>query len=187
MKTQIAKLKQELKDLASQIRATKKLRTKENNGYVLGLNEMRQTFRHKHVAYCLVRGRALEKCDSGKKLDMDKVTWVINSMNPEKEKNHKLYVVVNSELTPSQQAVQSGHAVAAFLKKHPHTQWSNGYLIYLKDKPSMNSGNLLNGWLEYRMLMQYAEFKEPDLGDKVTAYACFGPDAEFYMKNKALL
>lgn len=188
MKTQIQKMKQELKELARQIKETKKLRNKDNGGYVYGLLEMRQAFRHKHVAYCLVRGRILEQCDSGYKLDMDKVNWIIDSMKPDSKL--KLYVVVNGRLPISQQAVQAGHAVAEFLRKYPNTQWSNGYLIYLKDEPSNwkgEEGNMKAHFYLKHGINQYAEFIEPDLDNKVTAYVCFGPDVERSMKSKVLL
>ena len=197
MKTQIAKMKLELKELARQIRTLKSHRKDRQvdgtpgSGYVSGLVEASRAYRHKHVAYCLVRGKKLEQCDSGYKLDMKLVDWVISSMTKEREQFHKLYVVVNKNLTPSQQAVQSGHAVASFLRKYPNTQWSNGFLIYLKDEPGTwpkeQAGNMMPHWsLKYGM-NHYAEFIEPDLNNTVTAYAVFGPEAEIAMKNKVLL
>src|ERR1051325_7765601 len=195
MKTQIQKMKQELKELASNIRSLKAKRKERNadgtpgNGYVSGLHEASRAYRHKHVAYCLARGRQLEQCDSGYQLDMKLVQWVLDSMK--EDSKLKLDVVVNGSLSPSQQAVQSGHAVAEFLRKHPNTQWSNGYLIYLKDEhgtwPKEKAGNMMPYWgLKYGP-NQYAEFVEPDLDNKVTAYAVFGPDVESAMKNKTLL
>jgi hypothetical protein len=185
MKNQIKKMKQELKSLAKEIREKKNLRSKENNGFVPALFELRIAFRHKHVAYCLARGRTLEQVDSGKHLNMDYVNWVLASMK--EDSKEKLYVVVNDKLSPSQQAVQAGHAVAEFLKKHPHTQWDNGYLIYLKDKCGYQD-NMRGPWQVLNSLTNsYAEFVEPDVGNKVTAYACFGPDVEKAMKQKVLL
>ena len=188
-------MKLELKELARQIRTLKSKRKDRNadgtpgSGYVYGLAEASNAYRHKHVAYCLVRGKKLEQCDSGYKLDMDKVNWIMESMKPDSKL--KLYVVVNGRLTASQQAVQAGHAVAEFLRKYPNTQWSNGYLIYLKDEPMKTfpveaGGNMgCSYWLKTKS--EYAEFIEPDLDNKVTAYAIFGQEVESYMKNKALL
>ena len=185
MKEQIRALKLNLKEIAKQLRQQKKLRKKSHphhdkyigNGYVFSLKD---EFRHKHVAYCLARGRTLEQCDSGVKLDMDRVNWIIKSMQPESKE--KLYVVVNKDLTSSQQAVQSAHAVAEFMRKHPYTMWSNGYLILLKDSPAYG-GNMRG----YSYQCEYAEFIEPDLDNKVTAYALFGPLAEKWTKGKILL
>ncbi len=188
MKTQIQRMKQELKQLASQIRSLKAKRKERNadgtpgSGYVHGLCEASSIYRHKHVAYCLLRGKKLEQCDSGDRLDMTHVQWYMDSIK--EDSKHKLYVVVSNELTPSQQAVQAGHAVAQFLIEYPHTQWRNGYLIYLKDKPSLH-GNMSPGW--WLGSTQCSKFIEPDVGNKVTAYACFGPDAETRFRHHQLL
>jgi len=186
MKTQIRALKLNLKQIAKEIRNQKNVRKKSHphhdvykgDSYVLYLKD---EFRHKHVAYCLVRGRSLEQIDSGVKLDMDRVNWIIKTMQPDSKE--KLYVVVNETLTPSQQAVQSAHAVAEFMRKNPHTQWSNGYLILLKSTPGYG-GNMRG----YKLAgSEYAEFIEPDLENKVTAYASFGPEVERLMKNYKLV
>ena len=188
MKNQIKKMKLELKELARQIKEKKSQRkNKELNngcGYIPGLAEMRVAYRHKHVAYSLARGRKLEQIDSGEGLNTKDVEWIINSMKD--NENTRLYVVVSDKLSPSQQAVQGGHAVAAFLKKYPHTQWCNGYLIYKKDSP-YGSGNLHSPYRLRSGVNQYAEFMEPDIGNKVTAYACFGPDAESALSRYKLL
>jgi hypothetical protein len=112
------------------------------------------------------------------------VNWTISSMNPESK--DKLYVVVNEKLSPSQQAVQGGHALAEFLRKHPHTQWRNGYLIYLKQAPGYD-GNIMAYWPLMCGISEYAKFKEPDLDNKVTAYAVFSPDAESLLKDFKLV
>jgi hypothetical protein len=184
------KLKQELKSLASKIKELKSHRKDRQadgspgSGYVHGLNEARFQFRHKHVAYCLSRSRQIEQIDSGVGLNMEYVNWVIDSMK--EDSKQKLYIVVNENLNPSQQAVQSGHAVAEFLKKNPHTQWSNGYLIYLKRSPNYQGNMMGFGPWSYG-LGEYAEFKEPDLENKVTAYAVFSPQAEKCFASYKLL
>lgn len=185
MKQQIRALKLNLKEIAKSIKNQKVLRKKSHPFHEKYIGDysllcLREEFRYKHVAYCLARGRTIEQVDNGK-LDMDRVNWTLRTMNPESKE--KLYVVVNETLTPSQQAVQSAHAVAEFLRKYPHTMWSNGYLILLKDKPN-REGNMV-GWVGGRT--EYAKFNEPDLGNKVTAYAVFGEHAEHAMKTKVLL
>lgn len=189
MKTQIKKLKLELKSIAKQIRNQKKLRKvshPHHDKYIGQWDTMMLSveYRHKHVAYCLARGKTLEQCDSGEKLNMGYVDWIIKSMSP--ESREKLYVVVNEKLHPSQQAVQAGHAVASFLKKYPNTQWDNGYLIYLRDKTDYYGNMTVFGTVR-NYAHEFADFKEPDLENKVTAYAVFGPEAESFFKNKALL
>jgi hypothetical protein len=179
-------MKTELKELAHQIKEKKKLRKNKElapNGYVSGLDSLRNKFRYKHVAYCLVRGRTLEQCDSGDGLDMEAVKWVMRTMSPESKE--KLYVVVNEKLSPSQQAVQAGHAVAEFLRKNQNTQWSNGHLIYLKASP-WSDGSMYTSSLQYG-LNEHAYFVEPDIGNKVTAYAIFCPYAERQFQNFKLV
>lgn len=185
MKENIRKLKLELKELASQIKTKKKQRSKENGGFVSGLLELRVAYRHKHVAYSLARGRNLEQVDSGEGLSMKRVEWLLDAMkNNDKT---RLYVVVNSSLSPAQQAVQGGHAVAAFLKKYPYTQWSNGYLIYKKDDYVWNGNLRAASYCLKDEVNQYAEFIEPDMDNKVTAYAAFGPDVEFVLSRCKLV
>ena len=189
MKTQIKKLKQDLKSLAKTIRQQKKIRKPSHphhDKYVGAWNveKLSIEFRHKHVAYCLARGRTLEQCDSGVGLDMEYISWLREVINP--ESTQKLYVVVNQKLTASQQAVQSAHAVAEFMKKNPDTLWTNGYLILLKDNPdsknNMSYYGVCNNYQHER-----AEFVEPDIDNKITAYVVFGPNASAQMTAKSLL
>jgi hypothetical protein len=188
MKEQIKALKLNLKQIAKEIKNQKRVRKKSHphhdkykgDYYVLTL---KSEFRHKHVAYCLARGRDLERVDSGARLDMDRVNWILRSMNPESKE--KLYVIVNENLSPAQQAVQGAHAVAAFLRKYPNTMWSNGYLIFLKELPR-GDGNMA-GYGYVRLNSEYADFAEPDLGNKITAYACFGPHVEQALKSYRLV
>src|ERR1017187_6571622 len=137
MKTQIKKLKLQLKSLAKSIREQKKLRKPSHPHYDKYIGQwsvelLSISYRHIHVAYCLARGRTLEQVDSGAGLDMEYISWLREAINPDSKE--KLYVVVNDKLSIAQQAVQSAHAVAEFMKKYPNTLWSNGYLILLKDR-----------------------------------------------------
>lgn len=81
----------------------------------------------------------------------------------------KLYVIVRKDLSISQRAVQAGHAVAEFLLHGPFSRWTNGTLVYLGVK---GLGQLEN--LKYKLDLYdipYTEFKEPDIGNEVTAIA----------------
>jgi len=186
MKQQIKSLKLNLKEIAHTIRNQKTVRklSHPHHDKYLGdyaLLRLRQEFRIKHIAYCLARGRTLEQIDSGVGVDMDAVNWLLKAMSP--ESTEKLYVVVNEKLTPSQQAVQSAHAVAEFLKQYPNTVWSNGYLVLLKDKP-----NAVGNMVPYIYGdCDIAKFIEPDLGNTVTAYAAFGRRVSETLKSKQLL
>jgi len=86
----------------------------------------------------------------------------------------KLYVLVRADLTPSQRAVQAGHAVAEFLLKHPTTEWRNGILVYLR----MRDEEELLDWLDTFCYHghHHAFFREEDMGDQVTAAAALGVD-----------
>lgn len=186
MKEQIRALKLNLKEIAKEIKNQKKVRKlrhphhdKYKGDYALMC--LRDEFRHKHIAYCLARGRTLEQIDKGARIDTKRVEWLQKAMQPESKE--KLYVIVNEKLTPSQQAVQSAHAVAEFLRKNPNTLWRNGYLILLKGAPNMvgNMKHYASGSYEY------AEFIEPDLNNAVTAQAFFGQYCESRFSSYKLL
>jgi hypothetical protein len=63
MKIILSKLKVELKLLAQEIRTLKSKRKGSPNGYVSGLEEARNTYRVKHIARCMLRGRTLEQIE----------------------------------------------------------------------------------------------------------------------------
>ena len=85
-----------------------------------------------------------------------------------KNKPHKLYVVVRNDLSPSQQAVQAGHALAEYLKCNPDTEWDNGTLVYLV----VDEYRLENCILKLRKRnIDWVEFYEPDIGNQLTAIA----------------
>ena len=88
----------------------------------------------------------------------------------------RLYVVVRSDLCPSQQAVQSGHALAEFLLKRD-TTWPNGTLIYLT-VPDRESMNLLCYRLSLRDV-DFVTFREPNINREITAIASLGTNSLF--------
>lgn len=87
----------------------------------------------------------------------------------------KLFVLIRKDLTPAQQGVQAGHAVAEFYKTWREglkNLWDNDTLVYV----SVENEVVLLLWL--RKMKQhpgpifYACFQEPDLNWTVTAIAC---------------
>ena len=77
--------------------------------------------------------------------------------------------MVRNDLSIPQRAVQAGHAVAAYLLEHD-TTWTNGTLVYLK----VDNEESLNDWcfkLQKRDMV-FSEFREPDIGNEMTALAC---------------
>ena len=83
--------------------------------------------------------------------------------------SEKLFVIVRRDLTPSQQAVQAGHAVAEYLIFNPNTRWNNGTLVYL----GVKNEEELEKWV-YRLNLddiQFASFIEPDMNYEKTAIA----------------
>jgi hypothetical protein len=75
----------------------------------------------------------------------------------------KLYVLVDSQIGMSHQAVQAGHAIAEWCQKYPLGDWYNGTLVILKTHE-----------LEKYRKHAEAEFIEPDMGHRLTAIAFLG-------------
>jgi peptidyl-tRNA hydrolase len=87
----------------------------------------------------------------------------------------KLHVLVRSDLTPAQQAVQAGHAVAEFMFcRGETTTWRNGTLVYL----SVPNEKELKEWIElfHKNNLPWIDFIEEDLGHSITAVAVTGAD-----------
>jgi peptidyl-tRNA hydrolase len=80
----------------------------------------------------------------------------------------KMYVLVRRDLSPGQQAVQGGHALAEFLL-HRKTDWNNGTLVYLGVKDLRE----LLKWMKKfdQTEIPYSVFHEPDIGNEPTALA----------------
>ena len=97
---------------------------------------------------------------------------------------NKLYVLVRKDLSPSYQAVQAGHAVAEWLlQNHQGSEWKNNTLIYLGVKDLDD----LNHWIEklkYKNI-EFSAFKEPDIGNEITAIACLD-DGKLFSKLRLL-
>ena len=85
----------------------------------------------------------------------------------------KLYVVVRSDLSPGQQAIQAGHALAEFLFIYPDLakNWHDrsNYLAYLAvpDEAALSTLLAQASFFQFRSVA----FFEPDLGGSMTALA----------------
>lgn len=83
----------------------------------------------------------------------------------------KLYVVVRSDLSRAQQAVQAGHAVAAACLSG--IEWTNGTLVYLR-VPSLERLMDLHD-----KIGKCFPFYEPYYKNEMTAFAVLGHREEF--------
>ncbi len=95
----------------------------------------------------------------------------------------KLYVLVRRDLPRNYQAVQAGHAVAEYLLHVPNLSWGNGTLIYL----GVKNENELVSWGEKltNKGMRWFGFKEPDIGNELTAISVLS-DGEIFEKARLL-
>ena len=89
------------------------------------------------------------------------------------ENKRRLYVLVDKSLEPVYGCVQGAHCVAEFLLTHPNQTWNNSYLIYLYADVERYKEKLI------RRNIDFSEFYEPDLGNKLTAIAVEGNDRLF--------
>lgn len=95
------------------------------------------------------------------------------------ENKRRLYVLIDKSLNPIYGCVQGGHVVAQWLLDHPQQQWNNSYLIYLYADVERYKEKLINCNIDF------SEFFEPDLDNKLTAIACEGNERLF--KNLKLV
>lgn len=96
---------------------------------------------------------------------------------------HKLYIITRDDLSVSQKAVQSGHALAEFLLQNKSTTWYNGTLVYLKVSDENSLKRLTNHLKKDNIA--FTEFKEPMFNNELTAIASLGSNKFF--KNLILL
>jgi len=90
----------------------------------------------------------------------------------------KLYVLIDQRYNPSYRGVQAGHAVAEYMLATAKeiNGWKNQTLVYLvTDKLELDFRMMTKGELFC------VPFYEPDVGGKMTAFACY-TDAKFLSK-----
>lgn len=98
----------------------------------------------------------------------------------------KMYILIRDDISKSQQAVQGGHALAAFMLSYPDLaeEWGNKTIVYLKT--DYEKLQLLKKTLPLADI-NLASFNEPDIEDQLTAFAAYGPDCSDYLSNFRLL
>lgn len=99
--------------------------------------------------------------------------------------SHKLYILVDKTLKPSQQAVQACHAAIEFAKAYP--DWKHESLVML----GIDGERELEDWYTFLAHKKYSDdvkvyhFREPYWDDRLTAIACHNVDE--YVKKLPLL
>ena len=199
----LKELKSELKSLAEKIRIKRaEYKAAQRAGTpAYSPDHLSYTYRHKHIVYCLLRGRTREqienKVNDHNKPDEDYIQELLDGY-----KNHvailtgtlprqepittlkRLYVVVDETLPYRYAAAQAGHAIAEFMLKNPtpmlgKSPWANEVLILCK--------------APYSTIKRYAEqqkwtgFSEPDLGNRLTAVAAVQDVTSWLVKHLPLL
>lgn len=96
------------------------------------------------------------------------------------EQSHKLFILIDRTLSPSQQAVQACHAAIEFAKAYPDWNHQSLVLLALEGEEEI---------IDYykRILAGYMRvgFQESYWGNRFTAIACYGCDN--IVKNLPLL
>jgi DNA-binding transcriptional LysR family regulator len=94
----------------------------------------------------------------------------------------RLYIVVRSDLKPGLQLAQACHAVAAFSERYPFLtrEWSqtdNNLVVLAAPDEATLDGILFD-------LPASVGFREPDVGNELTAVAVAGnPEAKSYLRK----
>lgn len=94
----------------------------------------------------------------------------------------KLYIVVRSDMSKAQQAVQAGHAVAEILIRK-RIGWKNGTLIYL----SQSNEKKLRKLFDKVPTKNKIAFHEPFWDDSMTAFAAYGREVSDFLRKLPLL
>jgi hypothetical protein len=94
----------------------------------------------------------------------------------------KMYVVVRSDMSKAQQAVQGGHALAELLLRKK-MGWTNGTLVYLGVKDEKK----LKALYKKVPTRNKAKFLEPFWDNSMTAFAAYGRDVSEFLKELPLL
>lgn len=92
----------------------------------------------------------------------------------------KLYALINKNLTPSQKAVQAGHAVSKYASLHPDIDWDEQYFVYLDASKFQMEKMIMDCEMNG---IKYSTFIEPDLDNLLTSMVCIGDGKKFKKFN----
>lgn len=146
-----------------------------------------------HIARSLARGRSLSQIIPGHKLagyeQANIEYWTKAIQDPG---SFKLYIYINDSLSKSQQAVQAAHALAEFQKTFPNAPWINGTLVLmtLPEKTENHWGGFrfpFNTEARQKHSLFQTAFKEPDMDNKITAFAILPMNSSHGLSYSKLL
>ncbi len=87
--------------------------------------------------------------------------------------NAKLVIITRSDLSDGYKAVQSTHAAINFIFEHPSRAgpwfYNSNYLIQLEVNSEKQLKSLIQKCIENQLV--HTVFKEPDIGNQITAVA----------------
>lgn len=85
----------------------------------------------------------------------------------------KLVIITRADLSDGYKAVQSTHAAINFVYEHPSraSPWFNNsnYIVQLEVKDEKSLKDVINSCEKYQLV--YTTFREPDIGNQITAIA----------------
>jgi hypothetical protein len=146
-------------------------------------------YRHRHVAYCLVRGRTMEQIEKNPRRPLnDKllksytegyrlhVAIKKGELKKGPPDHKRLYVVVDDTLPQKYASVQAAHAVAEYMKIKK--DFPNGTLVVLRASPAHVA--------QLGFHPSWVRFHEPDLEGRLTAVSGF-QEKNYLVEGLALL
>lgn len=101
----------------------------------------------------------------------------------------KLFIIVRSDLSPGSQAVQGMHAMRQFAADHPNVEkeWFevSNHIAFLRVDDEATLLKMLDRLS--RRGMRVSHFREPDLGDSLTAIATDSTSREYVLHLRLAL
>lgn len=208
----LKELKSELKYLAAKIRTERAaFKEAQRTGAPLtsDLGTLCYKFRHKHIVYCLLRGRTREQIENkvrddnkpneeyiqelldGYKNHVAIVTGTLPRQEPITDMK-RLYVLVDETLPHKYANAQAGHAIAQFLLENPTPMlgkpvWANEVLVILKAPYSTLKQYAAWAKTQKHEDYKWVAFHEPDLDNRLTAVANVQKIDSRLVKNLPLL